>query len=143
MKTVEIERYASTKNGVQSHVKCGNDQWHGLERPWLDNLPFQSCIPTGTYALLPWESPQFGAVYIFVGGSVGIQEGAGERYACLIHAANYTRQLQGCLALGMKKSDWYEVEESAAVWSSRKALDDFKDKVGYQDPVQAVIKWSY
>jgi hypothetical protein len=143
MKSVCINRYSSTRNGVQSYVTCEEDRWHGLERPWLDNRPFESCIPTGQYILLPWESPTFGPVYIFVGGSVSIEQGKGDRYACLIHSANYTKQLQGCLALGMDKVDWYEPQDSAAVWSSRKALSDFKEKVGYSDPVQVTISWEY
>lgn len=143
MKLVRIERYASTKNGVQSNVTFEGNHWHGLERPWLDNLPFMSCIPTGEYVLLPWESPTFGPVYIFIGGTVSVEEGFGTRYTCLIHAANYTRQLQGCLALGQNKSDWHEPEKSAAVWSSRNALDDFKSKLGYSEPVLASISWEY
>jgi hypothetical protein len=143
MKKVLIQRYSSSKNGVQSNVLCGDDQWHGLERPWIDNLPFKSCIPTGTYTLLPWDSPHFGAAYIFIGGTVGVTAQDGERYACLIHPANYTNQLQGCLALGMRKSDYHEAQDSAAVWSSRDALNDFKNKVGYEDPLQVKIDWVY
>jgi len=144
MKTILINRYASTRNGTQSNVSVAGagNEWHGLERPWLDNLPFESCIPTGTYALLPWESPRYGECYIFVGGKVSIDEGRAERYACLIHPANYTRQLQGCLALGIKKTDYHKPEDSAAVWSSRDALGSFEKAVG-REPMQAVISWNY
>lgn len=144
MKTVFIERYSSTINGVQSHVQVGTSSgaqtWHGLERPWLDNLPFESCIPTGTYALLPWKSPKYGDCRIFIGGEVGINKGDGERFACLIHPANYTRQLQGCLALGKNKADYYESEKSSAVWSSRDAVNAFSDVLG-DEPAQAIISW--
>lgn len=144
MKTILINRYASTRNGTQSNVSvAGNEQsWHGLERPWLDNLPFESCIPTGTYALLSWESPRYGECYIFVGGRVSIDEGRAERYACLIHPANYTRQLQGCMALGMKKEDYFKGKDSAAVWSSRDATNQFRNVVG-TEPAQVVISWNY
>ena len=145
MKTVLVDRYSSTKNGTQSLVRfvgSGDKPWHGLERPWLDNLPFQSCIPTGTYALLPWKSPKYGDCHIFVGGSVSLEEGSAERYACLIHPANYARQLQGCLALGMKKSDYYEREGSSAVWSSKDAVGEFRVAAG-KEPMQVVIRWNY
>ena len=45
--------------------------------------------------------------------------------------------------LGMRKSDYHEAQDCAAVWSSRDALNDFKDKVGYKDPVQVKIDWVY
>ena len=141
MKSLTVNRYSSSKNGVQSHVSYGSDSWHGLERPWIDNLPYESCIPTGVYTLYPWDSPKFGDVYILIGGTVGINQGDGERFACLIHPANYTHQLQGCLALGKKKSDYHKPEDTAAVWSSRDALNELKEAIGYSDPAQLIIKW--
>ena len=141
MKTVLINRFESSERGTRSTVTCGDDLWHGIERPWLDNRPFESCIPSGVYGLLPWDSPKYGEVYIFVGGSVGLTEGDGDRYACLIHAANYPRQLQGCLALGQNSTDYYEQEKSAAVWSSKAAVGDFRRTVGYE-PMQAIIRWT-
>ena len=140
MKTLYINRYSSSERGTQSNVVYETNKWHGLERPWLDNLPYESCIPSGVYSLLPWTSPKYGEVYIFVGGEVGINDGDGSRFACLIHPANYTRQLQGCLCLGKKKSDYYESEKSSAVWSSKDALADFRDVMSYE-PMQAVIRW--
>ena len=143
MKTLYINRFASSELGTRSTVTYNSIEdslWHGIERPWLDNLPYESCIPTGTYTLLPWNSPRYGEVYIFVGGSVGLTEGDGDRFACLIHPANYPRQLQGCLALGKTHSEYYEKEKSEAVWSSKDALSDFRETMGYE-PMQAIIRW--
>jgi len=149
MKTILINRYTSTRNGTQSHVSVvGHEQtWHGLERPWLDNLPFESCIPTGIYGLLPHTSPMYGECRVFIGGSVAINpdhvgEGSAERFLCLVHSANYTRQLQGCLALGTGKSDYHEAEDSYAVWNSRIALKQFQDVLGYRS-AECVISWNY
>ena len=144
MKTITIDRYSSTRNGTQSVISVvGSDQsWHGLERPWLDNLPYESCIPTGTYVVLPWESPRYGTCRIFVGGDVAISEGRADRFACLIHPANYTRQLQGCLSPGCSKADYYEPETSCAVWKSRDALSQMQEVLG-DDPAECVIRCNY
>jgi len=69
-----------------------------LERGWLNNARNISCIPAGIYKLqLEW-SPRF-------------QQKLWEIYdvpnrrECKFHAANFWRQLNGCIALGKKRAD--------------------------------------
>lgn len=69
-----------------------------LERGWLNNVRNISCIPTGIYKLrLEW-SPKF-------------QKDLWEIYdvpnrrECKFHAANFSRQLNGCIALGQDRID--------------------------------------
>ncbi|SHI44484.1 DUF5675 family protein [Aquimarina spongiae] len=69
-----------------------------LERGWLNNARNISCIPAGIYKLhLEW-SPKF-------------QQKLWEIYdvpnrrECKFHAANFWRQLNGCIALGKKRAD--------------------------------------
>lgn len=69
-----------------------------LERGWLNNARNISCIPAGVYKLkLEW-SPRF-------------QQNLWEIYdvpnrrECKFHAANFWRQLNGCIALGKKRAD--------------------------------------
>ena len=69
-----------------------------LERGWLNNVRNISCIPAGVYKLkLEW-SPRF-------------QKDLWEIYdvpnrrECKFHAANFSRQLNGCIALGKKRTD--------------------------------------
>ena len=69
-----------------------------LERGWLNNAKNISCIPSGVYKLkLEW-SPKFKKdlweIY-----------GVPNRRECKFHAANYSRQLNGCIALGENRSD--------------------------------------
>lgn len=71
-----------------------------LERPWLNNLPFVSCIPNGAYKISPWASPAHGPCYILEGEGVG--HTSGKRTHILFHVANYVHQLEGCIALGLK-----------------------------------------
>lgn len=64
-----------------------------LELPWKDNARKVSCIPAGIYPVAFTMSPRFG-VWLWeilqVPGRSGVR----------IHAANYVRQLEGCLAPG-------------------------------------------
>jgi hypothetical protein len=69
-----------------------------LERGWLNNAKNISCIPAGIYKLrLEW-SPRFQKdlweIY-----------GVPNRRECKFHAANFSRQLNGCIALGQKRAD--------------------------------------
>ena len=69
-----------------------------LERGWLSNAKNISCIPAGIYKLrLEW-SPRFQKdlweIY-----------GVPNRRECKFHAANFSRQLNGCIALGQKRAD--------------------------------------
>lgn len=144
MKRVYIERDAISDNAVVSTVSSPDEpeiNLHGLERSWLHNRSNISCIPDGVYALLPWTSPKYGEVFSFCGGSVtpfseDVPDHAG-RWGNLIHPANYWNQLQGCLALGMKRG---EKDGDLCVWSSKQACGIFRDVMGYE-PLAAYVSW--
>lgn len=69
------------------------DACHTVERPWLDNKPFVSCIPPGVYTLRPWESPTKGKC-------LKIEGCEPERTDCLIHRGNVVKDVTGCVAVG-------------------------------------------
>lgn len=83
-----------------------------MEQPWTPTdgcragKPFKSCIPTGLYELVDHESPRYGKTKALVNHSLGVyqyeheREFDTDRYACLIHAANFVRDVQGCIAPG-------------------------------------------
>jgi len=83
-------------------------QCYTIEQPWRDNRRFVSCIPDGEYFLIPYHSPKYGEVVAFTNADdvVAYQHEAneGDRYACLVHGANWSSQLQGCVALGQNIS---------------------------------------
>ncbi len=140
--TINVVRKSTSADGTVSDVYIEKDgeqvKLHGIEQPWRDNKPFKSCIPSGMYTLLPWESEKFGDCYVFVGGEVSLYEGNGSRYACLIHSANYAHQLQGCLAVGL--SEGVSEDGKPAVWNSKKAVQKLQDVVG-EGPAQVNIRW--
>ena len=93
MRTVTLTRYESTPDGVLGKVVTDSGlQLYSLERPWENNKPEVSCIPDGDYQCGLVDSPKFGKCYEI--------KGVKDRTHILIHAANWIRQLLGCVALG-------------------------------------------
>lgn len=85
-----------------------------LERPWLNNQRQISCIPAGRYRLKKRYSQKFGW-HLWL-------QNVPDRSLILIHTANYVRQLQGCIAPGLKKGDTATVYDSAKAVKAITAL---------------------
>jgi len=150
VKTLTVHRYATGEGGVQSelHVSGEYTTIHGLECPWMDNAPNISCIPGGAYVLLPYSSEKYPNCLQIIGGTVADGENdmrdspVTTRFRCLVHPANYARQLRGCLAAGLEKDDGGDPETGlAAVWNSRKALDWLIAVL--VAPAQMIVRWEY
>lgn len=72
-----------------------------LERPWACNRPFVSCIPSGLYDLEPARSADHDGAWAIIGPGVSRYAlPIASRYGCLIHAANFPHQVQGCIGVG-------------------------------------------
>lgn len=95
-----------------------NDKYFcdSLERPWLDNTPFISCIPIGKYAIELREDPNAhnNPAYIIkdVPGRTNIE----------MHAANAVSELEGCIAIGFKTRE--------IIYSSKSTLESLIRKLG-------------
>lgn len=83
-----------------------------VEQPWNDNQPNHSCIPTGDYQLLPYDSPAHGPTVVFHNPDLGIYgtpsmipAGKTARSLCEIHNANWPFQLKGCVGVGSHVMD--------------------------------------
>ncbi|MDY0136354.1 MAG: DUF5675 family protein [Thiomicrospira sp.] len=85
---------------------------YSVEQTWRDNQPFTSCVPSGRYEVVPYESKKYGKTVALknLALDVGVFKGEAKRYACLIHPANRATELQGCVAFGEKLTmlgrDW-------------------------------------
>lgn len=102
-----------------------------VEKPWADNKQDESCIPSGSYKCEVKESPKFGAkVYhvLDVPGRTGV----------LFHAANWARQLLGCLAPGRAIGDVLGLK---GVMSSKDALWGLEQDMDL-GPFMLTIKWA-
>ena len=81
-----------------------------IERGWKDNQRNVSCVPDGTYPVVLEYSPRF-KTFLYELKDVP------NRAECKFHAANYARQLNGCIALGENRTDidgdgYYDVTNS-------------------------------
>lgn len=119
MKAILTRTFQDTNTLGQLDIIDGNglviDTLFTLELPWKDNERRVSCIPIGTYKLKLHTSPKFGQCYWV--------KDVPNRDAILIHPANYTRQLLGCIAVGLDHKDIDKDDELDLV-SSRKAMDE-------------------
>jgi hypothetical protein len=104
----KITRYYTDANLTLGKLHINGIELHTLERGWLNNTPMVSCIPQGSYNVLMTYSNKFKRMLYEVRGVRG-------RAGIRIHPANYSTQLNGCIALGM------EVTEQNTITQSRKA----------------------
>jgi hypothetical protein len=91
-----------------------------LELPWKNNARGVSCIPEGFYPCARVQSPKFKEVF-------EIQNVPG-RSAILIHAGNFTSEIQGCVLLG---TTWLDINKDGRrdVTNSTTALFRFMEKM--------------
>lgn len=94
----KLQRIFQDDDMTLGHLRVGvTPLWEAytVERPWLDNQPYTSCIPAGTYKAFTRVSPSNGNVIelIDVPGRTFIQ----------FHVANWAWQLEGCIGVGLTR----------------------------------------
>lgn len=155
---VTLKRYSYGEYETEGVLIIGDQIFATIEQPWTPNpngapggKPFESCVPDGMYRLHPFVRPKSNAeVFIFTNPDNGVYKfpidhahGSG-RDLCLIHAANWARQIQGCIAPGMvrspmidKKGDFdYPVQ---AVGSSGAAMKVIRDLLGDRQHILSIV----
>jgi hypothetical protein len=110
---VELERFAYLADCTRGVMNIGHQSFQTIERPWVKNnefaggLPFESCIPDGTYTLRAYTRPSGKKAFILSNPSLGVFEqkedrpGDNGRYLILIHPGNTVADIVGCVAPGM------------------------------------------
>ena len=96
---------------------------HVMEPPWRDNRRNRSCIPAGSYEVLPHISPRFGRCLLVTS--------VPDRSHILVHAGNlggdrdkgFRSHTAGCLLPGTRRG-WIDAGgiRQAAVLASRTAM---------------------
>ncbi|WP_422451987.1 DUF5675 family protein [Endozoicomonas sp. ALC066] len=85
-----------------------------IERPWLGNKPYESCIPEGVYNCRDFTGRRFKEVWEICD--------VPERSYILIHEGNQAKHVQGCVAVGMRLS-----ERNYSVVDSVKAINQLRE----------------
>lgn len=119
MINVDLERLVSDARGTLGVMTLDNKKFYTLERPWVDNIPYLSCIPKGSYTCRLIISGKFGKVYQV--------DNVPGRTAVLIHMGNFIRNTLGCILPGLE----FENKEGKelAVYKSRIALAQFHEQL--------------
>ena len=122
---VSIIRSISEGKGCFGQLEVNGLVLQSVEKDWRNNKPFESCVPSGEYKLVPFFSPRFGNVLCLVtdnGDYTKEKTDTCKRYACLIHVANWEIDVVGCIGLGLTKG--HNMVKSSAI-----AINKFYDIV--------------
>ncbi len=94
MTTLTLVRVSSTSFGTFGVLL--NSQNHPLiltlEKPWKNNIPFDSCVPASSYTIRRHLSPKFGETFILVD--------VPNRSHILFHCGNQSSDTYGCILTG-------------------------------------------
>jgi hypothetical protein len=110
---MELIRFGSFKDRTVGRLTYNDEHFYTVEKPWADNKPNVSCIPTGYYKLVRVDSPKFGENTWEIADVTG-------RSHILIHVANTSVDVIGCIGLGMGL-----FPQLQGVSSSRTAIENF------------------
>jgi len=109
--SLTLERFCYSPLGVFGSMMVEGAMLWTVERPWLGNAPWISCIPSGVYECGPRK--------YFRGGYDAIEiKHVPDRSHILFHKANLPEQLGGCIApasrLGCLRGQWAGLGSGAA-----------------------------
>jgi hypothetical protein len=110
---MELIRFGSFKDRTVGRLTYNDEHFYTIEKPWADNQQNVSCIPTGYYKLVRVDSPKFGENTWEIADVTG-------RSHILIHVANTSVDVIGCVGLGMGL-----FPQLQGVSSSRTAIENF------------------
>jgi len=126
---VDLERFAYGPDATLGRLILPGTVLYTIERPWLDNTPFKSCIPEGVYNVGKYSSPKYPDVWEL--------KDVPERTHILIHAANWAKDVQGCIGVGMDLApgEWWVTYSKNALTILRTLLpDEFEINVTHYIP---------
>ena len=124
---IEITRFALFGDRTLGRLKIDDLELWTIERPWLNNIPFKSCVPTGQYKVRRTNSPRFGP------DTWQVQD-VPDRTHILFHVANTSADVVGCIGCGISL-----YPDLNGVGNSRKAMAKFDSYLAGLDETDLVI----
>lgn len=100
-----------------------------LEDPWLENLPFASCIPPGTYSCDRIGSPKFGETF-------EVTHVPGRTHV-LFHKGNTADDTQGCVLVG---EQFEAVNGQPGIIACGKGFSEFLERLRGEKSFQLYIR---
>ena len=122
MNDLTITRFARAPFGVFGSMDVDGATLYTVEKPWLNNQPSISCIPTGIYRCKPR--------WYYRGGYDAIEiTDVPDRTHILFHKGNRPSDFAGCIGvtsyLGCLNGDWAGLNSAAAF---ERLMDELGDK---------------
>lgn len=154
---IKLKRFSYGEYETEGKLIIGDEIFATIEQPWTPNpngapggKPFESCVPDGMYRLLPFVRPKNDReVFILSNPDNGVYQwprdhepGSG-RDLCLIHRANWARQIQGCVAPGLKRQAMIDPNGESkyavqAVNQSGDAMDRIVELLGERQHILSI-----
>jgi hypothetical protein len=142
VKKLYVIREPSTDVETMGRLQFDGNEIYCVEQEWRPTAPGgepnNSCVPAGTYDLIPHTRPNGDKVVALVNPGLGVYYQASDRtrdvgrYLILIHAGNTSKDVIGCIAPGLGRS-------GQMVTSSRAAMKKIMDYIG-DDKAQIIIR---
>lgn len=113
--------------------------WHPAPPPSLCGVRMTSCLPPGEYSLVLHNSLKHPRTWALINPDLGVYhqpfdvptpQCSWARIACLIHIANYPQDLEGCIGVGLRRSNaWgpWMVEHSRDAFAALQAALPWTD----------------
>ncbi len=110
-----------------------------IERPWLQNQPFVSCVPEGDYKVIRDNRPSRGPTFCLINEDLNVYRypATGKRDSILIHVGNWVSDIEGCIAPGQAFS---VMRGENAVARSVPAWRDLNLYVGTDQEFKLIIR---
>lgn len=121
---------------------------YSVEQPDNNNLKGHSCVPEGSYELrkhtsqskYPNETVSLHCPTLNIYAEQNlVPKGVDGRFDCLIHAANYPEELEGCIAFGSRYLG--DRTTPVGVGDSRFTMDTLQKMWGDRDGLVMIIQW--
>jgi hypothetical protein len=125
---MEIIRFKRSDEVTIGRLLHEGLSFYTVERPWLDNKAFVSCIPDGSYKVKRFDSPKFGKAMWQI-------TEVPNRTFIIIHLANYSHDLQGCIGLGLGVFG-----DLSGVTSSKRAISQFYEATKELTEMDLIIR---
>lgn len=112
-------RDIATATYCQGVLHAGALEFQTIERPWIDAPPGKggahavSCVPPGVYKLMCHDTEAHPRSFALVNPALDVFHEPADvpadrapyaRVAILLHVANTSSELQGCIGLGMRRA---------------------------------------
>lgn len=133
MKKLYINREPSTAVETMGRLEFDGNKMHTVEQEWRPTAPGgepnNSCVPAGNYKLISHHRPNGDRVLALINPGLGVYYNAEDRpsgvgrFLILIHAGNTHKDVVGCIAPGLGRSD-------NMVTSSRDAMKKIMEYIG-------------